>query len=219
MSRFDLSLYGILDPKRSRGRDLATLAGDAIDGGATFLQLRDKKGHTRDMVDAARAIIAVARPRGVPVVINDRVDVALAAAADGVHIGEHDMAPNDARRLLGADAIIGVTVHTLDEARAAPCDIAAYYGVGPVYGTLSKDDPLPPIGVDGFAAIAEVLRARHADCPVVAIAGIEAENAGAVVAAGASGIAVISALFMAQDVKGAARELARIVAAHRRAET
>jgi thiamine-phosphate pyrophosphorylase len=219
VSRFDLSLYGILDPKRSRGRDLATLAGDAIDGGATFLQLRDKKGHTRDMVDAARAIIAVARPRGVPVVINDRVDVALAAAADGVHIGEHDMAPNDARRLLGADAIIGVTVHTLDEARAAPCDIAAYYGVGPVYGTLSKDDPLPPIGVDGFAAIAEVLRARHADCPVVAIAGIEAENAGAVVAAGASGIAVISALFMAQDVKGAARELARIVAAHRRAET
>lgn len=216
MSRFDLSLYGILDPKRARGRDLATLAGDAIDGGATFLQLRDKTGCTRDMVDVARAIIAVARPRGVPVVINDRVDVALAAAADGVHIGEHDMSPCDAQRLLGPDAIIGVTVHTLDEARAAPCDIAAYYGVGPVYGTLSKDDPLPPIGVDGFAAILKALRARHPGCPVVAIAGIEAENASPVVAAGASGVAVISALFMAQDVTDAAREFVRVVAAARK---
>jgi thiamine-phosphate pyrophosphorylase len=211
VNSFDLSLYGILDPKRAQARDLGSLARHAIDGGVTFLQLRDKTGHTRDMVEAARAIIAVARPRSVPVVINDRVDVALAAGADGVHIGEHDMTPVDARRLLGPEAIVGVTVHTLDEAKAAPSDIAAYYGVGPIYGTLSKDNPLPAIGVEGFSAIMSALRERHADCPVVGIAGIEAGNAAPVIAAGANGVAVISGLFMADDVEAAARTLADVI--------
>ena len=102
--RFDLSVYGILDPQRSRGRDVATLAADAVRGGATFLQLRDKHGSTRDMVAAARAILAAIDGCSVPLVINDRVDVALASKAHGVHIGEDDMAPGDARALPGADA-------------------------------------------------------------------------------------------------------------------
>jgi thiamine-phosphate pyrophosphorylase len=212
IGEYDLSLYGILDPKRARGRDLAGLAAQAIEGGAGFLQLRDKDGATRQMIDTARRIVGVARPRGVPLVINDRVDVALAAAADGVHIGDDDMAPADARALLGPDAIIGVTIHSVTEAAAAPADIAAYYGIGPFYGTASKDSSNQPIGAAGFETILRALRARHAGCRVVGIAGIEAHNAAPVIDAGAEGVAVISALFMADDVTAAACDLAMSIA-------
>ncbi|MGI9412313.1 MAG: thiamine phosphate synthase [Hyphomicrobiales bacterium] len=210
---FDLSVYGILDPERSRGRDLAALADAAVKGGATFLQLRNKQGTTRDMVAQARAILDAIEGRGVPLVINDRIDVALAAGADGVHIGEDDMAPEDARRLLGADVIVGLTIHSTGEARAAPVELADYYGVGAVYVTRSKTNPNPPIGLDGFAAIAGALRARHDNAPVVGIAGIEHGNAADVITAGADGVAVISCLFMADDVEAATQELARTVAA------
>lgn len=208
MSRaFDLSVYGILDPARSRGRDLAVLAGDAVRGGATFLQLRDKHGTTREMVSEARAILAAIEGSDVPLVINDRVDVAMAAGAHGVHIGEDDMEPHDARALLGPESIVGLTIHSVEEADAAPVDIADYYGVGGVYQTASKDNPRPPIGLAGMREIADVLRARAPGARLVGIAGIDQDNAAEVIGAGADGVAVISCLFMEEDVETASRQL------------
>ena len=214
--RFDLSVYGILDPQRSRGRDVATLAADAVRGGATFLQLRDKHGSTRDMVAAARAILAAIDGCGVPLVINDRVDVALASKAQGVHIGEDDMAPGDARTLLGADAIVGLTIHSVDEADAAPVELADYYGVGGIYATASKDNPNLPIGLAGFHDIATALRRRDPQARMVGIAGIDHETAGQVIDAGADGVAVISCLFMADDVEAATRRLKEAVTSAQR---
>ncbi len=212
---FDLSVYGILDPTRAQGRCLGELAKQAIAGGVTFLQLRDKDGTTRNMVETARQILAVSKPHGVPLVINDRVDVALASGADGVHVGGDDMMPADVRHLMGSDAIVGVTIHSTEEADGAPVELSDYYGVGGIYVTASKNNPNPPIGIAGYEKIAAVLRERHTDCPIVAIAGIDASNAGPVIAAGADGVAVISALFMADDVTRAAADLVSIVAGAR----
>ncbi len=210
--KFDLSLYGILDPGRSMGRDLVDLAEASIAGGVTFLQLRDKKGTTKSMVKTARRILEVARPRNVPLVINDRVDVAFAAAADGVHLGQEDMAPEDARRLLGADAIIGVTIHSLAEADAAPVKVADYYGVGGIYATASKHNPDAPIGIDGFAMILDALKGRDEVARLVGIAGIDLSNTAPVIAAGADGVAIISAIYMQDDPQSAARHFSGVIA-------
>jgi thiamine-phosphate diphosphorylase len=209
--RFDVSLYGVLDPARCGGRPLAALADAALRGGVRLLQLRMKTATTRAFVDAARAVAEGARRHGVALIVNDRVDVALAAEAAGVHLGEDDMAPAEARRLLGGDAVIGVTIHSIAEAEAAPVAVADYFGVGAVHASASKRREAAPIGPEGLRRIRAVLRRRAADTPVVGIAGITAENAGAVIAAGADGIAVISALFLAPDVEAAARRLAAAV--------
>lgn len=208
---FDLSVYGILDPERSRGRNLADLAAQAVRGGATFLQLRNKLGSTRDMVAQGRAILAAIEGSGVVLVINDRVDVALACGAHGVHIGQDDMAPEDARRLLGGEAIIGLTIHSVAEANTAPLELADCYGVGGIYQTASKDNPDRPIGIDGFREISDALRARDREARIVGIAGIDHRNAAEVMRAGADGVAVISCLFMADDVEAATRDLAGVV--------
>ncbi len=207
----DCSVYGILDPSRSRERDLAVLAGEAIKGGVTLFQLRDKSGTTRAQIEQARAVLAVTRGKGVPLLINDRIDVALASGADGVHIGNDDMAPEDARRLLGDEAIIGVTIHSIEEARAAPVELVDYFGVGGVFATTSKHNPDPPIGVEGLAEIRAFLRERAPDLPAVGIAGVTSENAASVIAAGADGACVISDIFMADDVEAAASRLADAV--------
>ena len=147
----DLRLYAIVDPEHAGGRSLPDLAKLLAAGGATLVQLRDKKSDTRVMVDTARALKAALAPFGVPLLINDRVDVALAAGADGVHVGQTDMAPDDARRLLGRDAIIGLSINTEALAEAAPIETLDYVGIGGVYATTSKDQKKPPIGVDGLA--------------------------------------------------------------------
>jgi thiamine-phosphate pyrophosphorylase len=159
------------------------------------------------MVERARAIKAELVPFGIPLLINDRIDVALAADADGVHVGQDDMAAEDARRLLGRDAVIGLSIKTLAEADAAPLELLDYAGIGGVFATASKDNPGPPIGTDGFARIAARIRRRTAKFPLCAIAGIDAGNAGAAIAAGADGVAVISALSLAEDPQAAARVL------------
>jgi thiamine-phosphate pyrophosphorylase len=204
----DLRLYALLDPAQRGGRDLAELA-RLIGGAATLLQLRDKHGTTRAMIEATRAIKA-ALP-DVPLLINDRVDVALAANADGVHIGWDDMEAIDARRLLGKSAIIGLSLKTVTQAQAAPLEQLDYVAVGGVFATRSKDNPDRPVGLDGLRAIIDAVRKRAPSMPVVAIAGIEAGNAAGVIAAGADGIAVISALSLALDPAAAAAELREIV--------
>ena len=206
----DLRLYALADPAVSGGRPLADLV-RRIAGSATLVQLRDKHGSTRAMLAEARALIGVLAPLDIPLLINDRVDVALAAEADGVHIGQDDMSAADARLLLGKTAIIGLSVKTLEQAREAPLDLLDYVAIGGVYGTTSKDNTSAPIGIDGLRAIAAAIRAREPKFPICAIAGINAENAADVIAAGADGIAVISALSMAPDPGLAARTLRNAV--------
>jgi thiamine-phosphate pyrophosphorylase len=207
----DLRLNAIIDPERAGGHDLVDLARRVAQGGATLVQLRDKVSETRATVATARQIKKLLESYRVPFVINDRVDVALAASADGVHLGPDDMAVEDARALLGPRAIIGLSIKTLDEAATAPVGLIDYAGVGGVYATLSKQQKSAPIGTEGFARVADVLRAREPELPVVGIAGIDAGNAAAVIRAGADGVAVISALSLAPDPTGAARALREIV--------
>lgn len=217
--RADIRLHAILDPSRTAGRSLADLARAAIAGGATILQYRDKDAPTWTMVARTREILDAASGSGVPVIVNDRVDVALAAGAHGVHVGQEDMHPEDARRLLGPTAIIGQTVKSAAHAAAVPLEAVDYVCVGGVFATSSKVNPDAPVGLDGLAALVAALRARRADLPIGAIAGITADNASAVIAAGADGIAVISEIFMAADPEAAARALRATVdaalAAHR----
>jgi thiamine-phosphate pyrophosphorylase len=208
--KVDLRLYALVDPAVAGGRPLPDIA-KLIAGSATLVQLRDKHGGTRAMIEEARALKAVLAPAGVPLLVNDRVDVALASGADGVHIGQTDMSPQDARRLLGPDAIIGLSLKTLAHAQAAPLDLLDYVAVGGVYGTTSKEDAAAPIGVAGLKAVVDVVRARAPGTPVCAIAGINAGNAAAVITAGADGVSVISALSLSPDPAAAARDLRAVV--------
>jgi thiamine-phosphate pyrophosphorylase len=207
----DLRLNAIVDPERSGGHDLAALARLCAEGGATLVQLRDKLSETRAMIATARAIKKALAPLGVPFVINDRVDVALAAGADGVHVGQDDMAVEDVRKILGRDAIVGLSIKTVTEADAAPVALLDYVGSGGVYVTLSKQQKNAPIGPEGLSRVIGALHRRAPKLPVCGIAGIDASNAAAVIAAGADGVAVISALSLAPDPAGASRTLRQVV--------
>ncbi len=207
----DLRLNAIVDPERAGGHDLADLARLCAQGGATLIQLRDKVSETHAMVETARAIKQALAPFGVPFVVNDRIDVALAAKADGVHLGPEDMAIEDARAILGRDAIVGLSVKSVEAAEAAPVELIDYVGSGGVYATLSKAQKNQPIGPEGLARIIGTLHRRAPRLPIVGIAGIDEDNAGAVVGAGADGVAVISALSLSPDPAAAARRLRTIV--------
>lgn len=206
----DLRLYALLDPAVAGGHTLTDLAA-RIATSATLVQLRDKLGSTRVMVAEARSLRAVLALAGVPLLINDRVDVALAAQAAGVHIGQDDMAPEDARALLGHAAIIGLSLQSVAHAQAAPLEMLDYVAIGGVYASTSKDSPKPPIGLAGLREIVNAVRARKADFPICAIAGINAGNAADVIAAGANGVAVISALSLSDDPGKAAQDLRAVV--------
>lgn len=208
----DLSVYAIADPTLMRGRDPVVLAEMVARNGGTLVQLRDKQAETRHIAAMARALVAALRPTRVPLLVNDRVDVALAAEAHGVHLGQTDMLPSDARRLLGPRTIIGLTIRTEAEARATPLAAADYVAIGGVFGTASKVNDTPPLGLDGLARLVRLVRQRAPAMPICAIAGITAANAAGVIAAGADGVAVISEIFMAEDPAAATRTLAASVA-------
>jgi thiamine-phosphate pyrophosphorylase len=205
----DLRVYAIVDPETSGGHDLSDLSRRLAAGGATLVQLRDKLSDTGVMVDRARAIKAALGK--VPLLINDRIDVALASGAAGVHIGWDDMAPADARRLLGPDAIIGLTINSPQRADATNLDLIDYAGIGGVYGTTSKATKNKPIGPDGLRRVIDALRRRKPGFQTCGIAGINTANAAAVIEAGADGVSVISALSLAKDPQAAARELLGVV--------
>ena len=210
MNPCDISQYAILDPARTRGRALDEMAEAAARGGATIMQYRDKQADTRALIKNARMILDAAEPFDVPLLINDRVDVALATGAHGVHIGQSDMAPADARRLLGEDAIIGLTIKTSQHAKAAPSDLLDYVCIGGVFDTLSKENRVS-IGLDGWADVAAHFRNTAPELPLGAIAGINATNLRSVLDAGADGVAIISAIFMADDVEASTRKLSTII--------
>jgi thiamine-phosphate pyrophosphorylase len=205
MHDINWSLYVLTDRRAGGGRSLVDVVRAAIRGGATAVQLRDKQATTRELVELGRALLEVTRPAGVPLIVNDRIDVALAIDADGAHVGQDDMPAPLARRLLGPDRVLGVSAGTVEEALQAQRDGADYVGTGDVYGTPTKADAGVPIGIAGLA---EVVRA--VSIPVVAIGGIQAENAAETVRAGAAGIAVVSAVIGAPDPEAAARQLVEI---------
>ena len=207
----DLRLNAIVDPERAGGYALADLAARCVRGGATLVQLRNKHSETRALIEEARAIKQALAPFAVPFVVNDRVDVAMASGADGVHLGQDDMAVEDARRLLGANAIIGLSIKSVEEADAARLDLVDYVGSGGVYATSSKQQKNAPIGPAGLARVIAALRRRAPALPVCGIAGIDASNAAEVIAAGADGVAVISALSLVPSPETAARQLRDIV--------
>lgn len=204
----DIRLYGILDQDRLAGHDLVSLAARSVAGGVTILQLRDKHGSTRRMIESARAIRAAVAGK-VPLLINDRVDVALASGAEGVHLGREDMLPAEARRLLGPGAIIGVTLKNAADLAALDPEIVDYGCIGGVFATTSKDNPDPPVGLDGLATLRHT--AAASGLPVGAIAGIDLAKTPACIGAGADGVAVISALYLAEDVEATARAFRRAV--------
>jgi thiamine-phosphate pyrophosphorylase len=198
----DFSLYLVADAEFAAGRDLLGLIGEAVRGGATVVQLRAKNLSSRDFLELGlRAADALTRT-GVPLLVNDRLDIALACGAAGVHLGQEDMPVPQARKILGPDRIIGVSVHSPQEAHRAEREGADYLGAGPAYATATKETALSVLGPEGIDRIKRAVR-----IPVVAIGGIGAANAAAIAAAGADGIAVISALLGAPDARRAAEDL------------
>lgn len=211
MNPVDIRLYGIIGPQNTSGRDLVACVEQAVTGGATIIQLRDKSSDGGTLVATARALMRALAGSGVPLLINDRVDIALASGADGVHLGQNDMSVADARRLLGPDKILGITLKTDDHARALNNQDVDYACIGGVFATMSKDNPDPPVGLAGLSRIATVTREAKPGLPVGAIAGIDRSNVQDVIEAGADGIAVISAIFAAPDIPAAALELRQAI--------
>ena len=182
------------------------LSSDAVAGGASLIQYRDKSDDVRTMIKRSREIAEAIEGSGVPFIVNDRVDVALAVDAAGVHLGQEDIPAADARNILGDEAIIGLSIKTAAEAESAPLEILDYVFIGGVFPTSSKTNPCA-IGVSGWRQLAEIIRGRDPDIPVGAIAGIDKSNIEEIVSAGADGVAIISAIFMADDVEDASRVL------------
>jgi thiamine-phosphate pyrophosphorylase len=207
----DWALYVITDHRAAAGRPLLDLVRAALRGGATVVQLRMKHGSTREMLALGQELREVTRLAGVPLIVNDRLDVALALEAEGVHLGQEDLPARLARPLIGPNRLLGVSVETVEQAEQAWRDGADYLGVGDLFGTPSKPDAGPPIGLEALRAIA-----RAVPLPIVGIGGVTLENAGAVIDAGAAGVAVISAVIGAADPEQAARDLRAIVEQRRR---
>jgi thiamine-phosphate pyrophosphorylase len=207
--RFDL--YVITDAGGSTRRSHGDIARAALAGGADAVQIRDKSATAQNLCLLVAEIQPIARKFGAVLLVNDRVDVALLAGADGAHVGPEDLPVRDARRLLPPPSVLGVSAGTVDEARKAARAGADYIGVGPVFPTPTKPDAGEPIGPEGLAKIV-----RAVDLPVVAIGGINLENVTAVIAAGAAGAAVVSAVVSAQDMAQAARALKGRIAESRK---
>lgn len=207
--QLDLSVYVILDRDFTVGRPLAEIAAAAIRGGATALQLRDKSNDIKRFYRDAAEVRDVTYALGRPLIINDRVDIALAVDASGVHVGEDDLPVEATRRLVGPGKFVGASAGSVEAARAAIAAGADHLGVGPVYeARATKGDAGPPLGLTLVRDIA-----AFSPIPIVGIGGITAGNAGAVIQAGAAGVAVISAIGLAPDVDVATQALAHSVAA------
>ena len=202
-------LYVILDRTVAGGRDLDAILEAALDGGAEMIQLREKTWHSGQVYPLAQRLRARCRAAGVPFIVNDRVDLAVAVEADGVHLGQDDLPPAAARRLLRPGMILGLSTHSVEQARAAQRAGADYVAVGSMFPTTSK----PAFELVGPALAREVRPLVRV--PLVAIGGITPENAGEVIAAGADGVAVISAVCASPDPRAAARRFIAAIEAAR----
>ncbi len=202
----DLRLMLVTDPALTAKRGLIETVHDAVAGGVTVVQLRDKHMPDGDMLALAKALRAELAPRGVPLVVNDRPEVARDSGAEGLHIGQEDGDPAAARAIVGPDVFLGLSVTCADEIDTVDPAIVDYVGLGPVFATGTKPDAAPPLGLDGFRQVGARL-----SVPIVAIGGVDESNAGAIMDAGAAGIAVVSAICAADDPRSAAAALRKAV--------
>ncbi|MWP36040.1 thiamine phosphate synthase [Rhodobacter sphaeroides] len=196
----NLSLY-FVTPDGAEG--LEQLVAAAVRGGATLVQLRDKHRSDAELIPLARRLVAALDVQGVPLIVNDRIEVVLASGAAGLHVGQGDLGVAEARRRIGPDRLLGLSVEAPEHLEALPLGIVDYVGAGPVRATASKPDHAPPIGFEGLARLVAA-----APVPAVAIGGLGAGDASAVKAAGAAGMAIVSAIGAAADPEAAARALA-----------
>jgi thiamine-phosphate pyrophosphorylase len=195
-------LYVIIDPDQTRGRDPVEVARAALDGGAQIVQYRDKRQDKGDQLPTVLRLVELCREHAALLFINDHVDLALAAGAPGVHLGQHDLPLAAARAIAGDRLLIGISTNNVEEAKAAEAGGAAYVAVGAIFPTSTKDNTRP-------ASPERLREIRHAiTAPIVAIGGINATNIDQVLAAGADAVAVISAVTLADDVRAAAATLA-----------
>ena len=201
-----LKLYLVTDRELSLGRSLEEVVSEAVKGGVTVVQLREKDASTGEFIELARRLMKLLKPLRIPLIINDRVDVALAVDADGVHIGQSDMSYEDARRLLGPDKIIGLSVESFEDIEAANALDVDYIGISPVYGTPTKTDTAEPFGLEGLREAVQM--SAH---PTVAIGGMNASTIAEVMAAGTDGVAVVSAICSAENIRKATSDLRAIV--------
>jgi len=204
--RLDLSLYLVLDPDLCRPLGMIETARLAVAGGVTMVQLRDKDASPEQMIETGRALKAALHGTGVPLIVNDDVDAAIAIGADGLHVGQDDMDALTARRLIGPDMILGLSVET--EALAAAVDPAVvdYVGAGPVFATQTKPGHKPPVGLEGLARLIATT-----PLPAVAIGGLKSGHVDAVLKSGAQGLAVVSAICGQPDPQAAAFELSEAI--------
>lgn len=201
-------LYPITDARLS-GLSHAEQVKRLAAGGATFIQLREKHASPREFYAEALAAVDAARRLGVKLIINDRVDIALAVKADGVHIGQDDLPPAKARLLLGESAIIGCSTHTLEQAVEASSEPLDYVAIGPIFQTRTKENPDAVVGLDGLAEVR-----RRVGLPLVAIGGITFERALSVIEAGADSLALIADIYRAGEVEGRVRAYLRALGTH-----
>ena len=206
-----LKLYLVTDRELSLGRSLEEVVSEAVAGGVTMVQLREKDAATGEFIELAGRLMKILTPLGIPLIINDRVDVALAVDADGVHIGQSDMPYETARRLLGPDKIIGLSVENMDDLIKANSLDVDYVGISPVYGTPTKTDTAEPFGLEGLRKAVNM--SKH---PTVAIGGMNAGSIADVMAAGTDGVAVVSAICSAENIREAAVQLKAIVESNSR---
>lgn len=210
-SAIDYSLYLVTDRGLSRGKTTLEIVTAAVSGGVTCVQLREKTASTREFIEEALTIRDYMRSVNIPLIINDRLDVALAIGAEGVHLGRADMPPAMARAVAGNKLIIGISVESIEDALAAENTGADYLGVSPVFATPTKTDTAPALGKGGLQAIRQAVR-----LPLVAIGGLNSGNAADIIRCGADGVAVVSAIVSAADPAQAARRLKSVIMEARR---
>lgn len=210
MKSFDLSLYLVLDPDLCAGPGMVETARAAVAGGATIVQLRDKNADTAHRIQIGRALKAALAATKAKLIVNDDVEAALAIGADGLHIGQDDIGARTARNMIGPGMILGLSVETEELAAAVEPELVDYVGIGPVFATPTKPDHKQPIGFDGLTRLVAATT-----IPAVAIGGLKTEHAAAVLAAGAKGLAVVSAICGTQDPQAAAMRIAEAIARER----
>jgi len=206
LQNIDYSLYLVTDRGLAGGRQTLEIVKAAVQGGVTCVQLREKDCSTLDFIDQALTIKNFLKARGVPLIINDRVDVALAIEADGVHLGQTDMPLNIAKKILGDSMIIGISAESLEDAVEAEKGGADYLGVSPIYATPTKTDTAPPLGLDGLRTLRAAVR-----LPLVGIGGLNRDNSAAVIENGGDGVAVVSAIVAADNPAAAAANIKQVI--------
>jgi thiamine-phosphate pyrophosphorylase len=211
LQTIDYSLYLVTDRGLAGERSTLDIVKAAVRGGVTCVQLREKECPTLEFIERALSIKDYLSTRGIPLIINDRLDVAQAVKADGIHLGQTDMPLDMARAIVGDSMIIGISAESLEDAVVAEKGGADYLGVSPIYATPTKTDTAPPLGLGGLRQIRATVK-----IPLVGIGGLNRENAAEVIRNGADGVAVVSAIVAAEDPEKAAAELSQLITGARK---